>query len=46
MARKGSSENRKVRHGKNRGKRTTLITIRDSSGNITHSYRPKSARKK
>lgn len=45
MARKqGRTETRKVKHGPNKGKRTTLITIRDSKGNITHSYRPKDKR--
>lgn len=40
MPRKGVLTTRKVRRGPNKGKTARLVTIRDKSGNIKHSYRP------
>jgi hypothetical protein len=45
MPRKGQAETRKVRRGKFKGQRATLISIRDGNGNIRNSYRPYSPAK-
>lgn len=42
---KGTKTTRKVKHGRNKGSTATLVSIRNSAGKITHSYRTKASRK-